>query len=140
MELSREKLLQDLAETLVYTAKSMHNLVEFPLKKHELKVGQMEILFHLAKHPEGMCVKDLAALMHITSGAITQYTNDLVEQELIIRKENENDRRLLELTLSPEAQEKYNKFKELYFTKIEEFFINLSDTDAQTLLTILRNI
>ena len=111
-----------------------------PFGKHSLNRPQTDILFFVANSENGRTAKELASLLNVTSGAITQFTNDLVQKNLFIREENTQDRRYVTLKLSSSAQDEFEKFKKHYFKNVNPLFVNLRDNEMQLLLKLMEKI
>ena len=83
--------------------RSMHNTVRFA-KESGLSMSQMGALFHL--HRKGSCaVSDLGDHLDITNAAASQMLDRLVEQGLILRTEDPNDRRLKHIVLTERGKQ-----------------------------------
>lgn len=89
--------LEKLLET--FMRRSMHNFI-MSAKERGLSMSQMGALF--AIHRKGACgVTDIGDHLGITAAATSQMLNRLVEQDLIARSEDPDDRRLKRIVLTP---------------------------------------
>ena len=130
------KVLEHMARILRYMSASC----SVPYGSHALSRPQTDILFFVANSVNGRTVKELASLLNVTSGAITQFTNDLVNKKLIFREENTEDRRYVSLKLSPFAKKEFENFKKEYFKNINPIFSELKDIEIQSLLKLISKI
>ena len=88
--------LENLMET--FMRRSMHNFILYA-KKHELSMSQIGALFVIRR--KGTCgVTDIGAHLGITAAATSQMLNQLVEQNLIQRSEDPEDRRVKRIVLT----------------------------------------
>lgn len=77
---------------------SMHNFVLFS-KEHNLSMPQIGALFRI--HHKGVCgVSDIGDELGISSAAASQMLERLVQQQLIYRTEDPNDRRGKQIVLT----------------------------------------
>jgi DNA-binding MarR family transcriptional regulator len=83
--------------------RSMHNFIHYA-KSHGHSMSQIGALF--AIHRQGTCaVNDIGEYLGISPPAASQMLNRLVEQGLIQRTEDPEDRRLKRLVLTDKGQE-----------------------------------
>jgi DNA-binding MarR family transcriptional regulator len=137
MNKSREELLRSLMEKLRFVMRGMHAGQGFPFGEFTVGPPQVRILFRIASKPEGVSVKELAELMSVTPGAVSQFIDSLVEKGLVKREEDHNDRRLLRITLTEYANDNFNEFKKDYFTSVSRVFDSLSDEEILQLTRLL---
>ncbi|MGD0854403.1 MAG: MarR family transcriptional regulator [Dehalococcoidia bacterium] len=137
MSKSREELLRALLEKLRFVMRGMHAGQGFRFGEFVLGLPQVRILFCIASKPEGVSVKELAEVLSVTSGAVTQFIDSLVEKGLVNREEDCNDRRLLRIKLTKYAHDNFNEFKKDYFASVSRVFEPLSDNDVLQLTRLL---
>ncbi|MCX6006275.1 MAG: MarR family transcriptional regulator [Chloroflexi bacterium] len=137
MSKSREELLRALMEKLRFVMRGMHTGQGFQFGEFTVGPPQVRILFYIARKPEGVSVKELAEVLSVTSGAVTQFIDALVEKGLVSREEDCNDRRLLRIKLTEYAHGKFNEFKKDYFASVSRVFEPLSDEEILQLTRLL---
>ena len=136
----RNSQLQEIANKISCIYREITARQSYPFDSCSLTKPQIDILFLISQKKSGISVKELAGALNVTSGAITQFLNELVEKKLVIRQEDSNDRRVLNLTLSVAAQEKFAAFKKDYFESVSPAFEGLSDAELSSLLVLLNKI
>jgi DNA-binding MarR family transcriptional regulator len=137
MSKSREELLRALVERLGYVMRGMHTGQGFRFAEFMVGPPQVRILFRIASKPEGVSVKELAEVLSVTSGAVTQFVDALVEKGLVRREEDHDDRRLLRIKLTEYAHNNFKEFKKDYFESVSRVFDSLSDEEIQQLTGLL---
>lgn len=137
---SREELLQSLIEKMVNIIKCVHAKHGFPLCGFKLSRPHIMILLFISKHKEGASTKDLAKLLNVTSGAITQFIDTLVERKLVKREDDPKDRRILRLTLTKSAQKKFTVFKKNYYKSVSHIFNELNEKEIKQFIILLNKI
>jgi len=137
MSKPREELLRALMERLGTVMRGMHAGQGFRCGDFAVGMPHVRILFSVAGKPEGISVKDLAETMGVTSGAVTQFIDSLVEKGLVRREEDQNDRRLLRIKLTEYAGDNIQEFKKDYFASVSRVFDSLSDDDVMQLTGLL---
>lgn len=135
---SREELLRSLLAEMRAVMRGMHSGHGFRFAGFTVGPPQARILFYIASKPDGVSVKDLAEILSVTSGAVTQFIDALVEKGLVRREEDQNDRRLLRIKLTDYAGSKFNEFKKGYFATVSRVFSSLSDEEILQLTALLK--
>ncbi len=138
MNKSREELLQSLIEKIRCVIRGLH--VGHPFGKHTLGKPQIGILFSLARSKDGLSVKQLADLLNVTSGAITQFVDGLAKEDLVLGQEDSKDRRIMKIMLTKNAEKKFKDFKKNYFKSVSPLFDNLSNEEMAQLINLLNKI
>jgi len=94
-----EELTQTLQDWIeVFMRRSMHNMLLFA-KEQNLSMSQIGALMNIRRH-RGCNVSDIGDELGITSAAASQMLERLVQQELIERTEDPNDRRAKQIALT----------------------------------------
>ena len=94
------QVLRDWSET--FMRRSMHDFVQFS-KASGLSMTQIHTLFRL--HHTGVCgVTEVGDRLGVTHAAASQMVDRLVQQGLIERAEDPTDRRVKQLSLTPEGR------------------------------------
>ncbi len=137
MDKSREELLRALMEKLRFVMRGMHAGQGFRFGEFTVGPPQVRILFYIARNPDGVSVKELSEMLCVTSGAVTQFIDSLVEKGLVSREEDCNDRRVLRIKLTEYAHENFNEFKKYYFESVRRVFEPLSDEEVLQLTRLL---
>ncbi|MGD0354007.1 MAG: MarR family transcriptional regulator [Dehalococcoidia bacterium] len=140
MKVGREKLLTAVVEKMGSIVRGMFTANQFPIGETKVGGQQVRILFYLARKHDGVSVKELAEKLNVTSGAVSQFMDVLVEKNLVKREEDLNDRRLLRMRLTKQAKSKFADFKRYYFATVSRTFDSLSDEEIVTLLELLNKI
>lgn len=140
MSKDREELVQSLIEKMTCVVKSMHANHGFPFGELKLNRPQVMILFFISKKKEGVSSKELAKFLNVTSGAITQFIDVLVEKKLVQREEDSKDRRLLRIKLTKTAKDKFEAFKKVYYRSVTPAFDKLSEKEMEQFMILLGKI
>jgi DNA-binding MarR family transcriptional regulator len=137
---TRQELIHLLIENIHRVIRGMTTGGGFPFGNVELSRPHVGILFCVAKHKEGVSVKDLAAALNVTSGAISQFVDRLIEKGLVVREEDPNDGRVFRIKLTRSARSRFEAFKATYFKSITPLFDELTDRDLKKFVGLLRKI
>ncbi|MGE5405747.1 MAG: MarR family winged helix-turn-helix transcriptional regulator [Candidatus Saccharibacteria bacterium] len=69
-----------------------------------ITVGQSFVLFHLMEH-DGCSVKDIANAVQLDSPAVTGLVDRMLKEGLVVRKEDPDDRRSVQVFITPKGRE-----------------------------------
>lgn len=87
----------------VFMRRSMRDFIRYS-RRNGLSMSQNGALLHLSRR--GTCgVTDIGDSLGVTSGAASQMLDRLVQQGLIVRSEDPNDRRARRITLTEEGHQ-----------------------------------
>lgn len=100
IELFQEKFRQ---WSEVFMARSMADTVRF-VKQSDLSFAQFGTLMQLY-HVHQCGVTDIASRLGVTNAAASQLIDKLVQAAMVERTEDEHDRRVKQLTLTPKGRE-----------------------------------
>lgn len=124
----RKKLIEKTIEN-IYAIKQriMFDLALF-FKEAGITHSQMAVL-RILKNKGNINIKDIAGTLGITSSATTQIVDELVKKDFLFRKRNPDDRRTVNLTLSPKAIIQFDLIKNRSFNELHSLFEVLSDDE-----------
>jgi DNA-binding MarR family transcriptional regulator len=141
---TQNDLLQSLAQKISCTSKSIAAIPNLLINGLELNCAQINILFCIAKECDdgkmGRSIKDLASKLNITSGAVSQFVDGLFKAGIIVRIENNKDRRALRVMIDKKAQEKFEFFKKEYFACLNKIFEGLNEHEISQLANLMKKI
>lgn len=105
----------------------------------QLSRTQLEILMILAQ--QGIrTTGELAHQLFLTQSAITQTVDTLVRRQLIERHDDEEDRRIVRLQLSPSGQEITSRVSAQKRESMKAMLATFSETEAQVLIAAIEKM
>jgi len=140
MRHDKREQLQTLAEKMASVMRRMHAGQSFKFSEFILRPPQVRILFFIARRNEEVAVKDLAEMLYVTPGAVTQFVDALVEMDLVRREEDAKDRRIIRIKLTELARNKLEEFKRGYLASASRLFDVLSDAEIGELIRLLDKV
>ncbi|MET0011681.1 MULTISPECIES: MarR family winged helix-turn-helix transcriptional regulator [Dehalococcoides] len=106
-----------------------------------LSPPQARLIFIISQHSDsGISVKELARLMSITPGAVTQFINGLIDKNLITRETDPADRRSIKIKLTPPAEKEIQNLKKDFFNSAARKFGALNTEEMKTLVNLVSKI
>ena len=119
-----------------FTHRSMRDSARF-VKNHGFSMPQLFLLMRVYKH-EHCNISDLSDDLEITSSAVSQLVDKLVQTGMLTRKEDSNDRRVKKVELSPAGSAFIEQgFKERY-RWVDELADALSDEEERKIAEALQ--
>jgi DNA-binding MarR family transcriptional regulator len=135
MDKKREDLLQTVTQRLMSVMRHVRH--PGPPPEPKLSPPQVHLLFTIGhKKAEGISMKELAELSHITPGAVTQFVDGLVEKGLVAREGDPNDRRIVRLKLTELAKKQFERFRKEHLASMSRIFEALNDDEIKQLIAL----
>jgi DNA-binding MarR family transcriptional regulator len=122
MKDNREKLVNEIIEDMGSVRRSVFARPKHPEGFRPIPPAQGELLHIVAAH-KALTVKEIAGIMRITGSAVTQLADPLVKAGFVTRKHDEQDRRVVRISLSAKGQTKvatFHKHLKQHFTEMVE--------------------
>ncbi|UPO90342.1 MarR family transcriptional regulator [Niallia sp. Man26] len=131
------KEFQELFENIFSKTKTQHNF--FPKTEYNLSDGHILILTYLYRI-KTCTASDITKYLGITSGGGTVLTDTLLKHDLINRQRSASDRRVVELTLTPEGKKIVDRIIESRATAFVELLQDLEETEIDQMLNVFRKL
>jgi DNA-binding MarR family transcriptional regulator len=132
---SREQNLQE-----IYTVSALsQRLMRVYMHNSDiaLNLGPSEgHLLHYISESQPVNLKELAAIMHLSPGAITQLVESLVQADYVSRNPSEQDRRVAVVTLTPLGAKTMNNMRHMKQKLFANIVTGLTDKEVATYLEI----
>ena len=118
---------------VVRLSRSLANPRSTPFGSTVLTRTQLDVLFVLAHAPDAVTPGQLAALLRVTPGAVTQLVDQLREHDLVEQYASDQDGRVRLLRLTSSARSQVEAFETVAIQRAAPWFDTLTD-DALTVL------
>lgn len=128
---------QDLFENIFSKTKTQHNF--FPKTKYNLSDGHILVLTYLYR-VKTCTASDITKYLGITSGGGTVLTDTLLRHNLINRLRLEEDRRVVQLSLTTEGKEVVDQIFENRATSFVKLLHDLDETEIDQMLSVFRKL
>ena len=135
----RELKIKSFLEEMISMQKCIGASKDSFFKKFFLNRPQIEMLY-LIEQFGLVSQKEISEKLRITSGAVTQLVDGLVELDFLERISDEKDRRVISLKFTKNGLKKYLDFKKEHLEKISFLLSDLTDEELETLIQIQKKI
>jgi len=132
--MKREALIEAIFSTMQQLHRTSQARMHTLMGQHDISLTQMELLLTV-KHRQPVSVKDLAAQMRLTPGAVTQLLEGLSQRNYVGREPAEYDRRMTMVSLTPSGAEKLRSLWEQRKATLRQIMDTL---DVEELAVMLR--
>ena len=134
-------MTQELTQTLqdwieLFMRRSMHNMLLFA-KENNLSMSQMGALMNIHRHQ--MCnVSEIGDELGVTSAAASQMLERLVQQGVIERTEDPNDRRAKQIALTEKGTQFLHESFRARYAWLGELAVSFTPEEQAQIQTALR--
>ena len=131
----REQLIESIFGTMQQLHRTSTTRLHMLMGKHDISLTQLELLLTV-KHRQPVSVKELAAQMRLTSGAITQLLEGLAAQNYVGREPAEYDRRITNVSLTPTGADKLKSLWEQRKATLRQIMDDLTTDELAIMLRV----
>lgn len=128
---------QELFENVFSKTKNQHNF--FPKTDYNLSDGHVLILTYLYR-VKTCTASDIVKYLGITSGGGTVLTATLLSKNLINRLRSEEDKRVVQLSLTPEGSKIVDQIIKSRATAFVDLLHDLDETEIDQMLSVFRKL
>ena len=111
-----------------------------PFEGRVLTGSQLSVLFFLARTPAGLTPRQLAELLDVTAGAVTQLVDALKAEEHVEIRVNPDDARSRIIFLSGTARDEVEEFERATAERLEHQFASLTSVELTTLAELINRV
>lgn len=101
---------------------------------------RFDVLAALERAPDGLTMSQLSAALLVSNGNVTGIVKGLIEELLVVRTVEADDRRIATVRLTRKGRETFQRMARAHEKWIDQMFSGLSDTQLQQLMKLLANV
>ena len=107
----------------------------------KLTLAQERVMGIVFQHsPEGIKLKEIAKIVQLTPGAVSQIIEVLVNYDLVERSPDPTDRRALKIHVSRKSEEQRTKMVGVFDNYMEKIFSECTPEQGQAFLDLMEKI
>jgi DNA-binding MarR family transcriptional regulator len=122
------------------TRSAESHLRNFLRVKHETTLPRFDVMAALYRRREGITMSELSRVLLVSNGNSTTVVDRLEQDGLVKRTPSETDHRTIFVTLTAEGLAMFEGLAADHETEINTLFSCFSETDIDTLNTILKRM
>lgn len=104
-----------------------------------LKVGQLDLMMNVYRHPE-ISQQELARRLLVGRSNITMLLPDLEKRDLIARNNDANDKRVMRLSLTPQGEALLIRALDVYAKLIDRVMAQSSEAECNAMGEQMRRV
>lgn len=133
----REALVAAILQQVAGVARELTAARSRPFGEHRLSRSQLDALFVLAHSPRAVTAGDLAELLTVTPGAVTQLVAGLRDLGLVVSVTPEGDGRVRVIRLAASARAQVDAFEQEAAARLTPRFDALDTAELRELARLL---
>jgi MarR family 2-MHQ and catechol resistance regulon transcriptional repressor len=121
------------------TSKFIHDRIKEEMTNNKLSITEfsvLEVLYQKGKQT----IQQIGNCILVSSGSMTYVIDKLEQRGLLRRNACLNDRRVIHVTLTDEANELMNEIMPKYHEFVNQMFDSLDSDEAETLVQLLKKV
>lgn len=137
--MKRSDLIQEVLANFGALKQSLQSQFNDSCSELEVSMAQLHLLFNVAGS-QSLTQGELAHKLHLTSGAITQMAEPLVNKGYLKRTSDPSDRRISRLSLASVGRQKIESLKSRHHAAFETALASLTVQELESFLAIEKKI
>jgi DNA-binding MarR family transcriptional regulator len=105
-----------------------------------ITLPRFDLMAQLERHPEGLRMGELSKRMMVTGGNITSITDQLEQEQLVIRVADSKDRRAYSVKLTPAGHQAFAQMAGVHEAWVAELFSDLSAEEKSQMINLLAQV
>ncbi len=135
MNNSKQSLIERFFVTTIKIRRVIDQMSNVSIEDKVATMLQMQALTYLKDRPK-ITVGELGSELHMSSSAIAQLTDRLVNSKFVIRETDDLDRRIVRLELTKDGKKELIKIHTKMLKKINKFASYISSEDLETIVNV----
>ena len=139
---NRNELIREIQSIMPTIKRLMHTRTHELLRQYGISYAQFELIFTLQRCDTGEApsAKEIAEQLSLTAGAVSQLIDSLVEQGLIERQADSQDRRVTRIVLSSKGLDIAKQIHENKHLLMRDVMESLTEEELVIMLKVQRKI
>jgi DNA-binding MarR family transcriptional regulator len=105
-----------------------------------ITLPRFDLMAQLERHPDGLRMGELSRRMMVTGGNVTGIAEQLVQEKLVVRVSDVNDRRAYSVKLTPAGRRAFERMAAAHEEWITELLGGVSSQEQRKLTELLSQI
>jgi DNA-binding MarR family transcriptional regulator len=136
-----DTLTEDVGTFLLHLMKASSSNFFRAMAEHELSLTQIKVLYHLEDQDETeSSIKALADQFAMSLAAMSRSVDALHQRGFVERREDEDDRRMKRVRISPTGAELVGRLTEMRLSQLNDFLSTLTDAQRKRLAAAIEPI
>jgi DNA-binding MarR family transcriptional regulator len=106
----------------------------------EITLPRFDLMAQLERHPEGLRMGELSKRMMVTGGNITGITDQLEQEELVVRVPDHKDRRAYSVKLTSAGRKAFARMASVHEAWVDELLSALAPEQKASMIEMLSGL
>jgi DNA-binding MarR family transcriptional regulator len=106
----------------------------------ESTLPRFDVLAALEREPDGLTMSQLSAALLVSNGNVTGIVSRLIEETMVIRNLESDDRRIATVRLTRKGREAFQRMARAHEKWVDKMFAGLDDAQMEQLMTLLASV
>ena len=106
----------------------------------ETTLPRFDALAALEREPDGLTMSQLSAALLVSNGNVTGIVNRLIEELLVIRTAESEDRRIATVRLTRKGRETFQRMARKHEEWVDKMFAGVTDAQMEQLMKLLATV
>ena len=106
-------------------------------EQFETTLPRFDVLAALEREPDGLTMSQLSAALLVSNGNVTGIVNRLIEELLVVRTLESDDRRIATVRLTRKGREAFQKMARGHEQWVDEMFAGVTQAQMEQLMKLL---
>jgi DNA-binding MarR family transcriptional regulator len=98
---------------------------------------RFDVLAALEREPDGLTMSQLSAAMMVSNGNVTGVVGRLIEESLVIRTTESEDKRVATVRLTRKGREAFHRMAHVHEAWVDHMFVDLTEAQIEQLMKLL---
>ena len=109
-------------------------------EEFQTTLPRFDVLAALEREPDGLTMSQLSAALLVSNGNVTGIVNRLIEELMVIRTVESDDRRIATVRLTRKGREAFQRMARGHEKWIDRMFAGVTDSQMEQLMKLLATV
>ncbi|WP_116811034.1 MarR family winged helix-turn-helix transcriptional regulator [Steroidobacter cummioxidans] len=109
-------------------------------EEFETTLPRFDVLAALEREPDGLTMSQLSTALLVSNGNVTGIVNRLIEELLVVRTAESEDRRIATVRLTRKGREAFQRMARKHEEWVDRMFAGVTDAQMEQLMKLLATV
>jgi DNA-binding MarR family transcriptional regulator len=109
-------------------------------EEFETTLPRFDVMAALEREPDGLTMSQLSAALLVSNGNVTGIVNRLIEEMLVVRTSESDDRRIATVRLTKKGREAFQKMARGHEMWVDKMFAGVTEAQMEQLMKLLATV
>nr|WP_298726752.1 MarR family transcriptional regulator [uncultured Steroidobacter sp.] len=109
-------------------------------EEFETTLPRFDVLAALEREPDGLTMSQLSTALLVSNGNVTGIVNRLIEELLVVRTSESEDRRIATVRLTRKGREAFQRMARKHEEWVDRMFAGVTDAQMEQLMKLLATV